>query len=85
MLYNRGKLEESLGYYLKCKEIFEETLPRNHLDLATLYNNLAIFLQNEGNFSESLSFFLKCKKIREEVLPVNHPDLANIYNNLRFF
>ena len=81
MSENQGKREESLNYYLKCKQIREEVLPSNHPDLATIYNNLATLLKNDGKREESLNYYLKSKQIIEQNFYSNHLDFLNYTNS----
>ena len=72
----------SLCYYIKALSIQEKVLPENHLDIATLYNNLGCLYGKLGEYEMELEYCLKALAIREKVLPKNHPDIAVSYSNV---
>ena len=78
MLKAEGKYEESLKYYLKCKQIAEEYFLFNHLEVAAIYINLADLLESRGNYEESFKYQLKCKQSIEQELYFN--DFSAMYN-----
>ncbi len=77
-----GELGKALNYNMKALSIREKILLPEHLDLATLYNNLAATYGALGEHEKGLEHNLKALSIREKVLPPDHPDLAMSYNNL---
>ncbi|CAF0985044.1 unnamed protein product [Adineta steineri] len=43
-----GKYQEALTFYEKSLSVFQKTLPSNHPDLATTYNNIALEIQQQS-------------------------------------
>ncbi len=54
---NQGKYTEAITYYEKSLEIREKTLPANHPDLASSYNNIGLVYKNMGEYSKALSYY----------------------------
>ena len=77
-----GEYSKALSYYEKALEIRQKTLPPNHPDLATSYNNIGLVYYKMGEYSKALSYYEKALEIRQKTLPPNHPDLATSYNNI---
>jgi Tfp pilus assembly protein PilF/energy-coupling factor transporter ATP-binding protein EcfA2 len=74
--------EKALEYYYKLLEITKETLPPNHPDIATSYNNIGFIYSNKGENDKALEYFYKSLEIYKETLPPNHPYIATSYNNI---
>jgi len=79
---HRGEYSKALEYYEKSLEIRKKTLPANHPDLATSYNNIGLVYRSMGEYSKALEYYEKSLEIRKKTLPANHPDLATSYNNI---
>ncbi|CAF3916001.1 unnamed protein product [Adineta steineri] len=79
---NQGDYEKAIWYYEQGLEIQQNTLPPNHLDLATSYNNIGSVYDHMGENSKALSYYEKALEIKEKSLPSNHPSLATSYNNI---
>jgi tetratricopeptide (TPR) repeat protein len=79
---DQGKYTEAITYSEKSLKIRQKTLPANHPDLATSYNNIGVVYKNMGEYSKALSYYEKALEIQQKSLPVNHPDLATSYNNI---
>ncbi|CAF4291026.1 unnamed protein product, partial [Adineta steineri] len=73
---NQGDYEKAIWYYEQGLEIQQNTLPPNHLDLATSYNNIGSVYDHMGENSKALSYYEKALEIKEKSLPSNHPSLA---------
>jgi tetratricopeptide (TPR) repeat protein len=80
--FSQGQYEEALPFYQKSLEIFERTLPENHLTLACSYNNIGLLYHEICEYSKAASFHEKALRIRQQLLPPNHPDLAFSHNSL---
>ena len=78
---NMGEYSKALSYYEKCLDMRQKTLPANHPDLATSYNNIGSVYSNMGEYSKALSYYEKCLDMQKKTLPANHPSLAT-YNNI---
>jgi tetratricopeptide (TPR) repeat protein len=79
---DQGKYTEAITYYEKSLEISQKTLPENHPDLATSYNNIGAVYGDMGEYSKALSYYEKALEIKQKTLPENHPLLATSYNNI---
>ena len=79
---NQGNYKQAIEYYTKALELAKKTLPANHPDLATSYNNMAGVYEDMGEYSKALSFYEKALEMQQKTLPANHPDLATSYNNM---
>ncbi|CAF1358418.1 unnamed protein product [Adineta steineri] len=79
---DQGDYDKAIRYYEQVLEIFEHTLPSNHLSLAISYNNNGSVYYKMGEYSKALSFCEKALEIQQKTLPSNHLDLAESYNNI---
>ncbi|CAF0922245.1 unnamed protein product [Adineta steineri] len=79
---DQGVYEKAISYFEKELEIREKTLPSNHPDLATSYNNISLLYTKKGECSKALSFYEKTLEIREKTLPLNYHDIAHTYYNI---
>ena len=77
-----GEYSKTLLYYEKALEIDQKTLPPNHPDLATSYNNIGGVYKNTGEYSKAFSYYEKAVEILQKTLPANHPSLATSYSNI---
>jgi tetratricopeptide (TPR) repeat protein len=76
------KYDTALDYYNKSLKIRIESLPPNHPDIATSYDNIGSIYYNKGENETALDYYNKSLKIRIESLPPNHLDIATSYNNI---
>jgi len=67
-------------YYLKSVELFEK-LGTESLEMADLYEKLALSCYCTMLFDESEDYYKKALQMKEKLLGENHPDLAQVYNN----
>ncbi|CAF0851251.1 unnamed protein product [Adineta steineri] len=79
---DQGKYQEALTYYEKSLAIKQKTLPSNHPDLGTSYNNIGLVYYRMGDYPKALSYYGKDLAIKQQSLPSNHPDLGMSYNNI---
>lgn len=77
-----GAFEKALDCDLYAMKQKEASLPPEHPDLATSYNNVGISCGNLGDHHKALEYMLKALELREKVLPPEHLDLAISYNNV---
>jgi tetratricopeptide (TPR) repeat protein len=77
IMYDQGKYTEALSFYEKDLEIFQKTVPTDHPDLATSYNNSAWMYRRMGDYLKALSFYEKDPEICQKALPADHPTIKN--------
>jgi tetratricopeptide (TPR) repeat protein len=80
--YLQGEYTETITFYEKSIEIMQKTLPANHPDLTSAYNNIGLVYDDMGEYSKALSYYEKTLEISQKTLPANHPSLATSYNNI---
>ena len=62
----------------------EETLGKDHPDVATTLNNLAELYRTLGKYTEDEPLYQRSLAIREKALGKDHPDVAQSLNNLAY-
>lgn len=62
--------------------IRERLFGPDHVETASILNNLALVIQAQGNLKNALSLFERALAIREDKSGPNHQDTASILNNL---
>ena len=77
-LYRYGEIAEC---YEKIAGIYERE-DYDKEQLATNFNEAAVYWEFNGDYQNALEFNLKALAIREKSLPADHSDLAESYNNL---
>jgi tetratricopeptide (TPR) repeat protein len=77
-----GQYDAALEYSLRALDIFKRTLPKDHPDLATSYNNAGTAYYQLAQYGAALKHYLKSLGIFKRVLPKDHPGLATGYNNV---
>ena len=79
---DQGEYEKAIEFYEKSLEISQKTLPPNHPDLATSYNNIGLVYDNMDEYSKALSYYERSLDIRQHSLHHNHPDLQDVRKNI---
>ncbi|CAF3371565.1 unnamed protein product [Rotaria sp. Silwood2] len=69
----------ALTYLMKAIEI-QETLPKNHYDLAASYHNIAIVYSRIGELKRAIEYFEKTREIFTVIYEENHPRFGVLYN-----
>ncbi|CAF4802947.1 unnamed protein product [Rotaria sp. Silwood1] len=82
MTINATSCKKSSIAFVDVNKHGQKTLPPNHPDLASSYNNIGSVYDNMGEYSKALSCYERSLEIRKMALPSNHPDLAASYNNI---
>src|SRR5260370_1083771 len=72
---------EKLGK-LSALESYEKQLGRDHADVASVLNNLAVFYTNERRYTEAEKLHLRALAIRENLQPRPIADIAQSKCNL---
>jgi tetratricopeptide (TPR) repeat protein len=80
--YNQGHNDEAISNYEEALKIYSETLPSDHPNIATIYNNIGLVYDSKNDYSQALASYQKAQQIYESKLDSNHPILANCYNNI---
>ena len=68
--------------YRRAIEIDEKALGKEHPDVATDYNNLAVLLQDQGKHAEAEALVRRAIEIDEKTLGKDHPGVASDCNRL---
>jgi tetratricopeptide (TPR) repeat protein len=79
---DQGEYQEAIKFCQKSIEIRQQSLPPNHSDLASAYNNIGMVYDRVSEYSKALSSYEEALKIRQQSLPLNHCDLAISYSNI---
>ncbi len=73
---------KALSYHQKALDI-RQSLPPNHPDLASSYNNIGLVYEHIRNHSTARSLYRRAVNIGQESLPANHPTLQTFKSNLK--
>ena len=58
---------------------------KDHTNLATSINSMALFYQNIGKFEEARILFIEALKMRRKIVQNDHTDLATSINSMALF
>jgi tetratricopeptide (TPR) repeat protein len=64
---DQGKYTEAIIYYENSLKINQTTLPANHPDLATSYNNIGAVYCTMGDYSKALSYYEEHLEIKKKL------------------
>src|SRR5262245_42366906 len=81
-LYNAGRYSDAVTIAQRILALRERALGRNHPDVATSLNNLALLYSSRGRYAEAEPLFQRALAIREKALGRDHPDGVIPLNNL---
>jgi CHAT domain-containing protein/Tfp pilus assembly protein PilF len=81
-LKQQGRYPEAIQQYEKAVALAPKVYGPDHLNTATLMNNLAFLYDAAGRYEESEKMHLRSLKIRETQLGKDHLDVAQSLNNL---
>lgn len=81
-LYQQGQLSEASQRLQDALKAAEEALGSDHLDVATILNNLASLYKAQGKYGESEHLYKQALTIREKTLGPDHLDVANVLENM---
>ncbi|CAF1439641.1 unnamed protein product [Adineta steineri] len=79
---DQGEYQQALTYYEKSRDIYEETLPSNDINLGNIYNDIGVVYEDLGDYPKALSSHEKALAIKQQSLPSNHPSLGGPYSNI---
>ena len=77
-----GEYSKALSSHEKALEIQQQSLPPNHPDLASPYNNIGMLYEDMGNYSKARVFYERAVEIGQQSLLPNHPRLQTYRKNL---
>ena len=78
----RGNYAEAEALYQRALAITENALGREHLDVATVLDNLAQLRLAQGDYSDAEPLFERALSIREKALGPAHPLVGETLSNL---
>ena len=80
--YDRAHYAESEKLFLEARKIKGKLFGSDHLEMAVIYNELALAYEGQGRYKEAEDLYEKALSINENVLEKKHPSTAISYNNL---
>ncbi len=80
--YQAGDHETAIAAFERALQILERKLGRNHPDVATALNNLALLHYSRGNYDAAEPLYQRSLAIDEHTLGIDHPGVATDLNNL---
>jgi tetratricopeptide (TPR) repeat protein len=80
--YLKGDINTALNYFKQALKIDEKVFGKDHPNVATDVNNIAVVLQDKGELEAALQYLQKALEIDEKVLGKNHPKVASDVNNI---
>ncbi|KPA10664.1 TPR repeat family protein [Candidatus Magnetomorum sp. HK-1] len=80
--HEAGLYSESQTALEQSLSIRKELLPKDHPDVGTSLNNLALLYKSQGKYEEAEPLYQRCLEIREKSLGKDHPSVATTLNNL---
>jgi len=80
--YQAGEPETAIAAFERALQILERKLGKNHPDVATALNNLALLNYSRGNYDAAEPLYQRSLAIDEHTLGADHPGVATDLNNL---
>ncbi|MDR2579425.1 MAG: tetratricopeptide repeat protein [Fibromonadaceae bacterium] len=77
-----GNYDRALEWYYNALEISEKILGKEHPNIATTYNNMALVFNDRGDYDKALEYYDYALAIFEKVLGREHLSTAATYNNM---
>ena len=82
ILKTMGQYAVAEPLYRRALGIYEKALGKDHPNVATSLNNLALLLASQGKYVEAEPLYRRALAIKEKALGPDHPDVATSLNNL---
>ncbi|HLO89150.1 MAG TPA: tetratricopeptide repeat protein [Nostocaceae cyanobacterium] len=89
LFWGLGIFYEGKGFYTlaepwrkQCVSVVKNRLGKEHPDVATSYNNLAMLYYSQGKYTEAEPLYLQALKLLQSLLGQKHRHVATSYNNL---
>ena len=76
------KYDKALENHKKALEIKLQSLPENHPNIASSYNNIGRVYDSMSEYTKALMNYKKALELKLQSLPKNHPNIADSYNNV---
>ncbi len=80
--YQAGHHETAIAAFERALQILEKRLGKNHPDVATALNNLALLHYSRGNYDAAEPLYKRSLTIDEQTLGIDHAGVATDLNNL---
>lgn len=80
--YQAGHHETAIAAFERALQILEKRLGKNHPDVATALNNLALLHYSRGNYDAAEPLYKRSLSIDEQTLGIDHAGVATDLNNL---
>ncbi len=80
--YQAGEHQTAIASFERSLEILQRTLGRNHPDVASGLNNLALLHYSLGHYEAAEPLYKRSLAIDEQTLGIDHPGVATDLNNL---
>uniref|UniRef100_A0A7E4W8D8 Kinesin light chain n=1 Tax=Panagrellus redivivus TaxID=6233 RepID=A0A7E4W8D8_PANRE len=79
---SRGQYEVAVPILKDAIEDLEKSHGKEHLDVATLYNILALVYKDQHKYNDAVNLLQKALSIREKCYGENHPAIASTLQNI---
>ncbi|CAF1365977.1 unnamed protein product, partial [Adineta ricciae] len=76
---NHGSIVKFVGSTLIIRQ---QSLPANHPNMVSSYNNIGLVYYNMGDYPKALSYYEKALAIKQQSFHLDHSSLAASYNNI---
>ncbi|NQW01291.1 MAG: tetratricopeptide repeat protein [Rhodospirillales bacterium] len=80
--YQAGHHATAIAAFERALQILEKRLGKNHPDVATALNNLALLHYSRGNYDAAEPLYKRSLAIDEQTLGIDHTGVATDLNNL---
>lgn len=80
--HNINCMPVELAKYRTALHIRQKYLPKNHVDLAHIHNNMGASYRRMNEYSNALLSYKPTLRIRLKTLRANHPAVIECYNNV---
>jgi len=80
--YMKGEYAEAAALAEQQLDILKRHLGDEHTDVATVLNNLALFLQEQGDYDRAEMLYREALAMKRKLLGDEHPDVAKNMSNL---
>ena len=80
--YQAGDHQSAIVSFERGLGLLQKRLGKNHPDVATSLNNLALIYYSRGNYEAAEPLYRRSLSIDEQTLGIDHPGVATDLNNL---